>query len=262
LAGEFESKDSLADAAHTTHAGDGDAALLDGGKEFGEFGLAAGKVGGRGRKLVEAREWMRCREELVGDFGDAIGGDCGFDGWLAGSQPSPDKKRDTGPGQNGEEEAPKETLPHNQGGDLDDDSDDEASCDRRKEVLGGLGDWACSLCRRGRDGIDDFVALYHVTVDMRFNVHLELPGDVVGGLGTVDVLDLVLGFDVEELVDGVGLGIVVDDLVMGRAHQDQVIEGVAFFFVLVGIVAGALGAAGFDVADLTEDGAAIRVYER
>jgi hypothetical protein len=48
-------------------------------------------------------------------------------------------------------------------------------------------------------------------------------------------------------------GVGVYDLVMDGAEEEEVVEGVALFFVLVGVVARTIRAASFDVADFAND---------
>ena len=90
----------------------------------------------------------------------------------------------------------------------------------------------------------------------------ELAGNIIVGLRPNGVLSLVLSLDSVQLFDGVRLGIGVNDVVMHRAHQHQVVKAISLFVGLVRVVAGTFGAAGLDVTDTARDLTAAGVNER
>ena len=115
---------------------------------------------------------------------------------------------------------------------------------------------------RREDDLDAHLVadVHQVTLDLKQGQ--ELLDDLVWRLRTCGVSRLVPGFDLEQFLDGIRLGMIVHDLVVGGAQQEQVIKAVARFVALIGVVAGALGAAGLDVADLTRERAAFGINQR
>ena len=104
--------------------------------------------------------------------------------------------------------------------------------------------------------LDDGLAYGNLAADVAADVYLaqELVGDVVGGCGGGGGVGLMVGFVLEQSLDGVGGGVGVYDFVVVAAEEEEVFKGVAVGVGLGGVVAGATGAAGADVADFAGDG--------